>query len=54
MTTKKPYKNRKELEQFLRNMHNLLRRAKEWEKNQKKKEFEAKKEIKNILKDYEK
>jgi hypothetical protein len=43
MTTKKPYKNRKNLEQYLRNLKKLLQRAREWEKNQKKKEFEAKK-----------
>ena len=43
MITKKPYKNRKKLEQFLRNLKNLLQKAQEWEKNQKKKEFEEKK-----------
>lgn len=53
MTTKKPYKNRKKLMQFLKNIDDLLQRAKEWEKNQKKKEFEEKNESKNILKDYE-
>ncbi len=42
MSTKKPYKNRKALEQFLRNLENLLQRAKEWEKNQKKKNLKKK------------